>query len=120
MARNNVIEGSLCAAAFVGVVGAEFIGNTILYPEKWIFRILQETTAPGFAKSRNVLVKDNRIVFRRSQVQVEVNIGSGTEPESFRFEGNHWFAADRPAASQPRLPVKEIGGVYGVDPRPES
>jgi len=119
VARDNVIEGSPCAAAFVGVDGAEFSGNTILFPEKWIFRILQETTAPGFVKSRNVLVKDNRIVFRRSQVQVELNIGGGTEPESLRFEDNHWFAADRPDASQPRLPVKEIGGVYGVDPRPK-
>lgn len=112
-----MIEGSPCAAAFVGVNGAEFSGNTILFPEKWIFRILQETTAPGFVSSRNVLVKDNRIVFRHSQVQVELNIGGGTEPESLRFEGNHWFAADRPDASQPRLPVKEIGGVYGFDPR---
>ncbi|MBU6387081.1 MAG: right-handed parallel beta-helix repeat-containing protein [Planctomycetes bacterium] len=46
--RDNTIEGSSCAAAFVGVDGAEFIGNTILYPEKRIFRVLQETTAEDF------------------------------------------------------------------------
>ena len=115
--RDNIIEGSLCAAAFVGVDGGEFTGNTVLYPEKWIFRILQENTAEGYARCRKVLVKDNRIVFRRSQIQIEINVGGGTEPESFRFEGNHWFAEDRPRASKPQLPSEEKGGTYGVDPR---
>lgn len=115
--RNNVIEGSLCAAAFVGVDGAEFTGNTILFPTKWLFRILQETKEPGFVPCRNVVVKDNKIVFRRAQVQVDVNIGPGAAPETFRFEGNHWFAEDRPQSSKPRLPVEETGGTYGVDPR---
>ena len=101
----------------MGVDGGEFTGNTILYPEKWIFRILQETTEPGYAPCRNVLVQNNRIVFRRAQVQIEINIGGGAEPESFRFEGNDWFADDRPQASKPQLPSEEKGGTYGVDPR---
>jgi hypothetical protein len=116
-ARDNVIEGSLCAAAFVGVDGAEFSGNTILFPTKWIFRILQETKEPGFAPCRNVLLKDNRIVFRRAQVQIDINIGDGTSPETFRFENNRWFAEDRPQSSKPKLPFEEKNGVYGVDPR---
>jgi hypothetical protein len=115
--RENVIDGSLCAAAFVGVDGAEFTGNTILFPGKWIFRILQETQEPGFVPCRNGLVKDNRIVFRRAQVQSEVNIGPGTAPESFRFEKNRWFAEDRPNASKPKLPVEEKDGAYDSDPR---
>lgn len=115
--RGNVIEGSQCAAAFTGVDGAEFSDNTILFPEKWIFRILQETTEPGFAPCRNVVVKANRIVFRRSQVKTDLNIGTGTAPETFRFEDNHWFAEDRPADSRPKLPTEEIGGTYGTDPR---
>lgn len=115
--RDNVIEGSLCAAAFVGVDGVEFTGNTILFPQKWVFRILQETTAEGFVPCRNVLIKDNRIIFRRAQVQIEVNIGDGTAPETFRFEQNHWFAEDRPQVSKPRLPAVEINGIHGSDPR---
>ncbi|MDP1589613.1 MAG: right-handed parallel beta-helix repeat-containing protein [Prosthecobacter sp.] len=115
--RDNVIEGSLCAAAFVGVDGAEFTGNTILFPTKWIFRILQETKEPGFAPCRNVRIKDNRIVFRRSQVQIDINIGDGTAPETFLFENNRWFAEDRPQSSKPKLPVEEKNGVYGIDPR---
>ncbi len=115
--RNNVIGGSQCAAAFVGVDGGEFSGNTVLFPEKWIFRILQETKEPGFAPCRNVVVQDNRIVFRRSQVEVDVNIGTGTEPATFRFENNRWFAEDKPSASRPGLPAEEAGGSYGQDPR---
>lgn len=115
--RENVIEGSLCAAAFVGVDGAEFTGNTILFPTKWIFRILQENREPGFVPCRNVLVKDNKIIFRRSRVQIDINSSDATSPETFRFEGNRWFAEDRPQASKPRLPVEETDGTYGSDPR---
>jgi hypothetical protein len=117
--RNNHIEGSSCAAAFVGVDGGEFYNNTILFPEKWIFRILQENRAEDFIPSRNVVIKDNFIVFRRSQVQIDINIGPGTNPTSFRFEGNRWFAEDRPQASKPRLPVEEKNGTWGQDPRPK-
>jgi len=117
VARGNLIEGGACAVAFVGVDGAEFIDNTILYPERWIFRILQETTEPGFAPCRNVRVTGNRVVFRRSQLRSDVNIGGNTAPETFVFEGNRWFAEDRPEASRPQLPVEEKGGVYGSDPR---
>jgi hypothetical protein len=111
--RDNHIEGSLCAAAFVGVDGAEFSDNTILYPTKWIFRILQETREPGFAPCRNVLIKNNRITFRRSQVQTDINLSDGTAPETFRFESNHWLAEDLPARSQPKLPTQETAGTYG-------
>ena len=114
--RDNVIEGSICAAAFVGLDGGEFSGNTIRFPTKWVFRILRENRTPGFVPSRNVVVKNNRITFRRSQVQIEVNIGDGSSPETFRFEGNTWYAEDRPAASKPRLPVEEKDGVYGRAP----
>ncbi len=115
--RDNTIEGSSCAAAFVGVDGAEFIRNEILYPEKWIFRVLQETTAEGFHPCRNVLVRENRIIFRRAQVQVEINIGSRTDPKSFQFDTNQWFAEDHPESSKPRLPNEEKAGVYGIEPR---
>jgi hypothetical protein len=66
---------------------------------------------------RNVLVRDNRIVFRRAQVQIEVNIGAGTAPDTFRFEKNRWFAEDRPSSSKPKLPVEEKEGTYDSDPR---
>lgn len=113
VARNNVIEGSLCAAAFVGVDGAEFAGNTIRYPGRWIFRILQETTEEGFVPCRNVRITGNRIVFRRAEIRSDLNVGANTAPETFVFEGNRWLAEDRPEASKPILPVGEKDGVYG-------
>lgn len=115
--RNNEFSGSLCACAFTGVDAAEFTGNTILFPEKWVFRILQETTEEGFVPCRNVRIEDNAIVFRRSQVSVEVNVGPKTAPETFRFAKNRWFAEDHPNRSRPQLPTNETNGTYGRDPR---
>jgi hypothetical protein len=105
--RDCTIEGSLCAAAFVGVDGAEFSGNTVLYPKKWLFRILQETQEPRFVPCRNVIVKNNRFTFLRSDVSVDVNIGAGTAPETFVFEGNQRTAEDKPEASKPNPPTPE-------------
>jgi hypothetical protein len=111
--RDNLIEGGMCAAAFTGVDGAEFTGNTVKNPDKWIFRILQETKAEGFSPCRNVLVSNNSFVFQRAKVREEINIGPGTAPESFRFEMNRWLAEDKPEASTPKLPVVEKDGIYG-------
>lgn len=111
--RDNVFEGGTCAASFCGVDGAEFTGNTIRDPEKWIFRILQETVAPGFPPCGNVLIANNTIIFQRARVREEINIGPGTAPATFRFEGNHWLAEDRPESSTPKLPVGEKDGKYG-------
>jgi len=115
--RGNHIEGSLCAAAFVGVDGALFEDNTVLYPARWIFRILQETRAEGFVPCRGGIVRGNRVVFRRADIREDVNMSPGVAAETFRFENNRWFAEDRPLASKPRLPVEETGGEHGTDPR---
>jgi polygalacturonase len=112
-----VIDGGMCAAAFVGVDGALFADNTVRSPSKWIFRILQETPGNSFVPCRNVRIENNRIVFQRSAVGSEVNIGSGTKAETFTFTGNHWFAEDRPDRSRPKLPVEETKGIYGTAPR---
>lgn len=111
--RGNRIEGGMCAAAFTGVDGAEFTQNVIVNPEKWIFRILQETKEEGFASCRNVKIEANEIRFLREKVGVEINIGGGTQPETFRFANNRWIATDRPERSKPKLPVEERDGKYG-------
>ena len=111
--RDNIIDGGMCAAAFTGVDGAEFTGNTVKNPEKWVFRVLQETKAEGFPPCRNVVVSGNSFVFQRAKVREEINIGPDTAPETFRFEKNRWVAEDKPEASKPKLPVEEKGGTYG-------
>lgn len=110
--RGNTIEGGMCAAAFTGVTDVEFSENKILRPEKWIFRVLQETKAAGFAPCGNVRIFDNEIIFRRENVVNELNIGPGTAPETFVFARNRWFAEDQPSRSKPNLPVAEEDGKY--------
>jgi polygalacturonase len=111
--RDNVFEGGMCAAAFTGVDGAEFTGNTVKNPDKWIFRVLQETKEEGFAPCRNVVISGNTFVFQRAKVREEINIGPDTAPETFTFANNHWLAEDKPEESKPKLPVAETGGRYG-------
>lgn len=110
--RDNVIEGGVCATAFTGVTDAEFTGNKIIRPTKWIFRILQETREPGFKPCGDVKISGNEFIFRREDVGTEINIGEETAPETFVFENNRWFAEDNPSLSKPTLPVKETGGRY--------
>ena len=109
--------GSQAAIAYVGVDGATVRYNTIYHPSKWVLRILQETTEQGFAPCGNGRFEHNLVIFRRAEVQVFVNVGPHTQPETFTFADNLWFCDDRPQASQPALPVPESGGVYTVDPR---
>jgi hypothetical protein len=112
-----VFVGNVAPVAYVGVDGAVVRYNTIYRPSKWVMRILQETTEPGFVACRNGRFEHNLVVFRRADVKVFVNIGPHTRPESFRFADNFWFCEDRPEASRPVLPGRETGSVYGVDPR---
>jgi hypothetical protein len=43
-------------------------------------------------------------------------VGSGTEPASFRFARNFWYAEDAPERSRPDLPSAETDGKAGQDP----
>ncbi len=112
-----VFSGSQAPVAFVGVDGAVVRYNTFLHPGKWVLRILQETTEPGFAPCRNGRFERNIVVFRRSEVGVVANVGPNTEPGTFTFAANLWFCEDRPGESRPDLPAKEEDGLYGLDPR---
>lgn len=126
-ARNLRVEGCTFVGggspvAFVGVDGADVRFNTIYRPKRFVLRILQETQAPGFVPSRRGRFTDNLIVWRASDwaetgVAGAANIGPGTAPETFTFARNFWYCQDDPAKSRPVLPAREIGGVYGQDPR---
>ncbi|GIX01207.1 MAG: hypothetical protein KatS3mg112_0144 [Thermogutta sp.] len=116
LVEDCLFVGGEAAVSFVGVDGAVFRHNTIIRPQVWVARILQETREPGFVPSRNGVFERNLIVFR-SDLRDFVNVGPYTAPETFRFAENWWFCEDRPAASRPRLPVPESGGIYGQDPR---
>jgi hypothetical protein len=105
--------------AFVGVDGAIVRHNTIEQPGRWAMRILQENTSADMAPCRKGSFTDNIVVFRSDTLGEAVNVGPGTEPNSFTFARNVWFCADKPAETKRRirLPSAETDGTYGTDPR---
>jgi hypothetical protein len=109
--------GSQAAVAFVGVDGATVRFNTIYRPTRWVLRILQETTAPGFVPSRNGVFSNNLIVFRSDELSTTVNAGPNTAPGTFRFSGNWWYCLDNPGRSRPTLPTPEQNRIIGRDPQ---
>ena len=116
----NIFEGSYAAMAYVGCVGCVVANNTIIDPENWILRILQETvTSPPytFEACRDGVFVNNIVVFDRSSLSTFLNIGPNTSPETFTFASNLWYAWDNPALSRPTLPVVESNGIYGQDPQ---
>ncbi|MCL4204869.1 MAG: right-handed parallel beta-helix repeat-containing protein [Pirellulaceae bacterium] len=114
-----VFSGSQAPIAFVGVDGATVRYNTIYRPSRWVMRILQETTEPGFPPSRNGRFERNLVVFRAAELADTINIGPNTDPGSFRFAENLWYCEDRPQSSRRNLPSPETGGLHGIDPRLE-
>lgn len=119
VATANVIIGGDTPAAFVGCVDCVFAHNTVINPGTWLLRILQETTSTGeytFEPSQNGLVASNLFYFDRGELSTDVNVGAGTDPDSFAFSSNLFYAHDDPGASQPSVPGTETGSVVGMDP----
>lgn len=115
--EGNVFVGSHAAVAFVGVDGATVRFNTIEKPGRWALRILQENKSAGFVPCRNGEFADNLIVFEAARwSEGGVNVGSGTQPDSFRLARNWWYCSDRPKQSQPKSALPEVAGVYGREP----
>jgi hypothetical protein len=118
-ARDIRVEGNTfigCGApvAFVGADGAVVRFNTIYRPKRWALRILQENVAPDFVRSRNGEFSDNIVVFHSTEwSEGGVNIGANTAAQTFKFARNWWTCLDQPGRSQPRLPTREVDGVYG-------
>jgi hypothetical protein len=118
LVEGNTFLGSRAPICFVGVDGATVRFNTIVDPDRWALRILQETKEPGFIPARRGKFTDNIIVFRSDAwVTGGANIGDGTAPETFEFARNVWFCRDRPDRSKPTLPTPERDGLHGTDPQ---
>lgn len=111
----NVIQGSEAAIAFVGCRNVDVSNNTILFPRKWILRILQETVDPN----RFLPCGDNRfynnIVVIDQNVTIEANIGPNTAPETFGFDNNLWWKTSNPNWNGPNLPGLVRGSII-ADP----
>ena len=115
----NLIVGAEASLAFVGCVDCVAAHNTLIDPENWVLRILQESTTGAlyeFLPVQGGRWINNLISFDRSELSTFVNIGPNTDEETFVFAGNLWYAHDDPAASTPDLPTVETGAVIGLDP----
>jgi hypothetical protein len=116
----NVVVGSVAPIAYVGCVGCEVVNNTIVDPENWVIRILQETTTSGdyeFEPVRDGVFANNLVYYAVGELSTHVNVGPDTSPETFTFANDLWYAHDDPASSAPRdLPVAETGAIVGSDP----
>ena len=79
-----------CAIAFVGSRRATITNCTIVNPARWPLRILQETRDPRFGPAQGPAIEHCIIV--AESLRTPVNIGDGTEPGSFRWGPNLWWA----------------------------
>lgn len=117
-ARHIRVQGctfvrGVSAIAFVGVDKATVSYNTIVNPQRWAFRILQETRLPGFVPTRNVTISDNLIAFNPDQWREGgINVGEGTEPATFRFNRNFWFGREAKVHTM----AADKASIFGIDP----
>jgi hypothetical protein len=111
---SNIFEGAMAPIAFVGAVNCEVVNNTIVRPERWAIRILQETTEPGFLPCGNNTFRNNIVI--HNSAQPAINIGGNTAPETFTFSNNLWFNPDNASWGGPNTPVSEPGSLVNVDP----
>ena len=105
----NRFLGSMSPVAWVTSDGGYVHHNTIVLPAKWVLRILQETSDARFKNCHNGIFKHNLIIFD-SKVQIFVNVGPRTSPETFNFHHNAWLDLD--GLRKPSLPVTERESIY--------
>ena len=108
----NRFIGSMSPIAWVTAKGGHVHHNTIIFPEKWILRILQETKDTKFKPCHDGIFENNLIIYD-SKVDVFVNVGPRTAPETFKFRNNAWYQADG-SGRKPTLPTPEENGIYNV------
>ena len=111
VAGNRFISG-MAPVAWVTSDGGYVHHNTIILPDKWVLRILQESSDARFKPCHDGVFERNLVIFD-SKVQVFVNTGPGTAPETFRFRHNAWLDLD--GNRKPSLPAPETEGIYLKD-----
>lgn len=112
---SNIFIGSFAPLAFVGAVNCEAVNNTIIEPESWAVRILQENIEPGMLKCGSNIIKNNIFVFGNTG-KPAFNIGGNTDPQSFICSNNLWFNPDNSTWPGPNTPVNDSGMILNLDP----
>ena len=118
--EGNVVIGGGAAFSWVNIDGGIVHHNLVQGPAPWVMRILNENEGSAIVVTKNGAFHDNEIAFETGgDFNTAVNVGDSTEPETFKFARNHWLnlADPTPDGSRPKLPTKEIDGVYGEELR---
>ena len=114
----NRIVGSDAPVAWVTADGGRVHHNTMVLPEAWAARILQESSNPQFLPCHDGRFEHNLIVFDDQLSSYSaVNVGTGTAPETFVFHHNAWYdltGGGRDPVLRDLPP--ETDGVYDADP----
>jgi len=116
--NNGAMTGA--AVAYVGCDGCVTAHNTIIEPQSYVVRILQESTDARFVPSREGVFVNNIIVLTPSALRAQlVNVGAGTAPETFTFGNNLWYAPAEGASWAPNLGdvPDESGSLVQMGPR---
>lgn len=113
----NIIEFSYAAIAYVGCRNVNVVHNTIVRPENWIIRILQESTDTSFFQScaNNTFI--NNIVVVDNSLSRDVNIGPNTLPGTFKFSHNLWYHLQNQTWQGPQLPVANQFALNQINPQ---
>jgi len=125
-AKNLTVEhctfrGSEAPIAYTNVDVATVRYCTFIEPNKWVMRILNESAddpkRKHLTRCRNGVFTNNIVLFSTKKVRYFANLSPKIDTTTFTFANNLWYASDNPAASKPKLPAVETGGVYGVNPQ---
>ncbi|MGD9216196.1 MAG: right-handed parallel beta-helix repeat-containing protein [Desulfobacteraceae bacterium] len=119
MVANTFLQTGSAPVAFVGCDTCVFANNTIIEPQAYVARILEENTS--LAAGRNGYFINNLLVFNTADINSwsYVNVGPNTLPGSFTFGWNLWYALDDPAFSGPVYQggvPSEVNAVIQQDP----
>ncbi|MFC2131967.1 T9SS type A sorting domain-containing protein [Bacteroidota bacterium] len=111
----NIFIGSQAPIAYVGAVNCNVVNNTIVNPDKWAIRILQESVE-GFQPCGDNAFVNNICYLNNSNPNWTLNISGNTAPETFFFANNLWFNFEDESWTGPNLPVVEENGIIGENP----
>lgn len=113
----NIMEYSYAAIAYVGSRNVNVVHNTIVRPENWIIRILQESVDTSFFQScaNNSFI--NNIVVVDNSLSRDVNIGPYTLPGTFVFSHNLWYHLQNQNWQGPQLPVANQFALNQINPQ---
>lgn len=114
LVQSNIFTGAMASVAFVGAVECAVENNTFYLPGKWVVRILQENTAAGFLPCSNNTFSHNIVVYANA-IKDPLNIGPGTNAETFKFSYNLWYRRDNAALINTHTQIQETNSIF-LDP----